>query len=42
MPILETERGILFESNAIIRYIGRLGEARGLYGSSTYENSLVD
>ena len=43
MPFIETPRGSSFESNAILRYIARLcGEGVGLYGTSTYENSLVD
>ncbi len=43
MPFIVTPSGSLFESNAILRYIARLGgEGIGLYGISTYENSLVD
>jgi elongation factor 1-gamma len=40
-PILESAEGVLFEANAIARYIARLGKAR-LYGSSLLEGALIE
>lgn len=42
MPVLETEEGSIWESNAIARYVARLDENTQLLGSNEYENSLVD
>jgi elongation factor 1-gamma len=43
IPVMETSPGhYLFESNAILRYIGRLGKAKGLYGADDLEASHVD
>lgn len=41
-PTLETDKGSLFESNAILRYIGNLGKDKGLYGANDFEASLID
>ncbi|CAD8115144.1 unnamed protein product [Paramecium sonneborni] len=40
VPVLETQEGNLFESNAILRYIARHSE--GLYGKTPYQQGLVD
>ena len=42
MPVLETNEGFLYESNAIIRFLARLRKELGLYGSSQYEEGLID
>jgi len=42
IPVLETKEGALFESNAILRHIGRLGRSKGLYGANEHQESLVD
>jgi elongation factor 1-gamma len=31
-PVLETEAGFIFESNAILRHVARLSPSTGLYG----------
>lgn len=41
VPVLETEEGTIFESNAIARYVARLGNAH-LYGANDFEAGLVD
>ena len=42
-PVLQTEEGYLFESNAIVRYLARLDKSNtGLYGRTPYEASQVD
>lgn len=42
-PVLQTEEGYLFESNAIARYIARLDKSNAfLYGRTPFENSQVD
>jgi elongation factor 1-gamma len=43
VPVLETPEGSIFESNAIMRYVGRKDtRTYGLYGSNAYEAGLVD
>lgn len=42
IPVLETPEGFIYESNAILRYIARHNDSVKLYGSSTYEQALVD
>jgi len=42
IPVLETPQGSLWESNAITRYIARLGNSAVLYGSTPFETSLID
>lgn len=44
VPVLETKDGCIFESNAIVRYVARLGNANqhGMYGRSAYEQGQVD
>jgi len=42
IPVLETEHGCLFESNTIFRYIARIAKDSKLYGTSTYEESVID
>jgi len=39
IPTLETSEGVIFESNAIVRFIARSGS---LYGKSAFEAGLVD
>jgi len=41
VPVLETEHGPLFESNAIARHVAR-HEGSKIYGASAYEASLID
>jgi len=41
-PVLSTPNGPIFESNAILRYVGRLRGGSGLYGDSFQEAALVD
>jgi len=40
IPVLETPEGPIWESNAIARYIARLGNK--IYGNSPYETALID
>jgi len=42
LPILETEAGVIFESNAIARYVVRLNDVAHLYGQSPFETSTID
>jgi elongation factor 1-gamma len=42
VPVLETPDGPLFESGAILRYIARLSKDHKLYGSTKFEEGLVD
>jgi glutathione S-transferase len=42
LPALETTQGLLFQTNAILRYIGRQGKGHGLYGNNIFETSLID
>jgi len=42
VPTLETSEGVIFESNAIVRYIARAGDKTHLYGKSAFEAGLVD
>jgi elongation factor 1-gamma len=42
VPVLETAEGCIFESNAIARYVARLNNGAGLFGSTDYEAGLVD
>jgi len=43
VPVLETPEGCIFESNAILRYVGRKDTRPfGLYGSNSYEAGVVD
>ena len=43
-PVLRTEDGYIFETNAILRYIARLGDKNnaGLYGRTAFEAAQVD
>ncbi|XP_058771858.1 elongation factor 1-gamma-like [Vicia villosa] len=41
VPVLETPEGAVFESNAIARYVARLGE-NNLFGSSPIDQAHVD
>lgn len=42
-PVLQTEEGYIFESNAILRHIARLDKSGGfLYGRTPFEGSQVD
>lgn len=40
VPVLETEKGWISESNAIARYVARLGG--NIYGSDAYTTSVID
>lgn len=42
VPLLETAEGVIFESNAIARYIAGLRRDSELLGASYYESGLVD
>jgi len=42
VPVLETPDGIIFESNAIARWVSRLRNDTGLYGSTFFESGAVD
>ncbi|XP_058194490.1 elongation factor 1-gamma-like [Rhododendron vialii] len=42
VPVLETPDGPIFESNAIAHYVARLKDANLLYGSSLFENALIE
>ena len=41
-PAMKTSNGMLFESNAIARYISRMRADSSLYGQSFYESGLID
>ncbi|EGG14498.1 glutathione S-transferase domain-containing protein [Cavenderia fasciculata] len=40
VPVMVTEKGSIFESNSIARYVARLGGK--IYGSDAYEASVID
>ena len=42
VPALQTKDGILYESNAILRYLARENPSAGLYGKDPYQEALVD
>ncbi len=43
VPLLETPNGkFIFESNAILRYVARLDQSKGLYGRNEIEAAEVD
>jgi len=42
VPLLRTPEGAIFETNAIIRHIGRLSHPYPIYGSNIYEASKID
>jgi elongation factor 1-gamma len=42
VPVLETEKGCIFESNAIARFIARIRRDTELYGSSFFESAQID
>ncbi|KAL4182329.1 hypothetical protein AMTRI_Chr12g275440 [Amborella trichopoda] len=42
VPVLETPKGPIFESNAIARYVARLKGDNILYGSSLFEYALIE
>ncbi|OVA08070.1 Translation elongation factor EF1B [Macleaya cordata] len=42
IPVLETPDGPIFESNAIARYVTNLKKDNPLFGSSLFENGLID
>jgi elongation factor 1-gamma len=41
VPVLETSEGAIYETAAIVRYLGRLSKGN-LYGKTVFENGLVD
>jgi len=42
VPVLETPNGPLWESNAIARYIGRVGNYLNIFGADSYDAGLVE
>jgi len=42
IPVLETASGVIFESNAIARYLARLRRDTELYGTTFFESAQVD
>jgi len=42
IPVLETDQGCIFASNAIARYLSRIRRDLGLYGQNLIENGMVD
>jgi len=42
VPLLETDQGCIFESNAIARYIARIRNDTELYGSTFFESGQID
>jgi glutathione S-transferase len=42
MPVLETDRGCIFTSNAIARYISRTNRIVGLYGQNLIAGGMID
>ncbi|KAK1430181.1 hypothetical protein QVD17_12740 [Tagetes erecta] len=42
VPVLETPDGVVFESNAIARYVARLKPNTSLFGSSPYEYAQIE
>jgi elongation factor 1-gamma len=42
VPVLETDQGCLFESNAIARYIARTRRDTKLFGNTFYQSVSVD
>jgi len=42
VPVLETDHGVIFESNAIARYVARLRNDIGLYGATFQQSGQVD
>jgi glutathione S-transferase len=42
VPVLETDKGCIFSSGAIARYIARLRRDLGLYGHTLYDSGCVD
>jgi glutathione S-transferase len=42
IPVLETDKGCIYESNAILKFLGSFSQDQSLLGSSVYENGLVD
>eukprot|EP00742_Colponemidia_sp_Colp-10_P000397 GILJ01000435.1.p1 GENE.GILJ01000435.1~~GILJ01000435.1.p1 ORF type:complete len:438 (+),score=108.38 GILJ01000435.1:184-1314(+) len=42
IPVLETENGAIFESNAIARYVARMRADTGLYGATFFEAGQVE
>jgi len=42
VPLLETDQGCIFESNAISRYIARIRSDTELYGVSFFESGQID
>jgi len=41
VPVLETEKGCIFEANSIVRHIARMSKGN-LYGSNEIEASMID
>jgi len=41
-PVLQTPNGVIFESNAIARYIAKIRRDTGLTGNSIYDEAAID
>lgn len=42
VPVLETEDDAFFESNAIARYVARVGDSNGLLGKTLMERAQIE
>ncbi|CAE6928316.1 unnamed protein product [Symbiodinium sp. KB8] len=42
IPVLETEKGCIFTSGAIARYVARISRPVGLYGQNLLEGGMID
>lgn len=41
-PVLETSTGVIFESNAIARFLAKIRSDTGLYGNGVFEQAAID
>jgi len=41
-PVLQTPTGVIFESNAIARYLAKIRRDTGLTGSGLYDEAAID
>merc|ERR1719253_2469940 len=42
MPVLETEEGCVFSTNAVARYVARMRRDTGMYGQTFIESAAID
>jgi len=42
IPVLETDKGCIFSSSAIARYISRISRTVALYGQNILEGGMID